>query len=196
MKQEERDTLRREVLAARNALPEEERSGKSDVIAETLMAHPSIFRADHVFCYMHYQSEVQTTGLIIALLGAGKTVSVPCTLKDENRLLAVRITDPFSQVVPGYCGIPEPVDRLVEEEQCAPESIDVVIVPGSVFDRHGGRMGYGGGFYDRFFSNGAAAALRIGVAFELQLVDRVPMEPHDQFMDLLVTEKEIYTCRR
>ena len=77
-----------------------------------------------------------------------------------------------------------------------PATIDTVLIPGSVFDPSGGRLGYGGGFYDRFLTEAAPRAIRLGVAFELQLVDQVPMEPHDQYMDILVTEQQIYDCRR
>jgi 5-formyltetrahydrofolate cyclo-ligase len=77
-----------------------------------------------------------------------------------------------------------------------PASIDTVLIPGSVFDVTGGRLGYGGGFYDRFLSNSAPQATRIGLAFSRQLVDRVPMEPHDQYMDFLVTEEQIFDCKR
>lgn len=77
-----------------------------------------------------------------------------------------------------------------------PASIDVVIIPGSVFDRQGGRLGYGGGYYDRFLAQAAPQALRVALAYELQLVDAIKLQPHDQLMDWLVTEKTSYHCRR
>ena len=191
----QRNTLRRDVLARRDGLSLHERTEKSALITTALLGHRKIIDAERVFTYMHFRSEVQTGDLISSFLAAGKTVTVPYTLKKESRLLAVRITDPEHQVKPGYCGIPEPLSHLVEQETCAPEEINVVIVPGSVFDRTGGRLGYGGGFYDRFLSREAPGAVRIGLAYELQLVDRVPVEAHDQFMDFLVTEDKLYDCR-
>ena len=69
--------------------------------------------------------------------------------------------------------------------------IDVVIVPGSAFDREGGRMGYGGGFYDAFLRRLRPEARRIGIGFEAQLVEHVPCEEHDLCVDLLVTEERV-----
>jgi 5-formyltetrahydrofolate cyclo-ligase len=108
-------------------------------------------------------------------------------------LLAVPITDPARQLQPGCYGILEPTSAQVVIE---PARLDLALVPGSVFDRCGARLGYGGGFYDRFLSQDAPQALRIGLSFEIQLVDQVPTEVHDQFMDILVTEEQLYDCRR
>ena len=192
----QRNTLRQKVLARRDGLSPHHRAEKSALITAALLGHQKIIDAERVFTYMHFRSEVQTGNLISLLLAAGKTVTIPYTLKEESRLLAVRITDPEHQVEPGYCGMPEPLPHLVEQETCVPNDINVVVVPGSVFDRTGGRLGYGGGYYDRFFSQEAPHAVRIGVAYELQLIDRVPVEAHDQFMDFLVTEDKIYICGR
>lgn len=192
----ERNTLRRNILTVRDRLSDHERAQKSASAVATILCHPLVVDASVMFTYVHFRSEVQTLDLIHSLLAAGKTVTVPHTLKEVSRLLAVRITDPESQLEPGYCGIPEPLPSLVEQEVCPPGDIDVVIVPGSVFDRKGGRLGYGGGFYDRFLSVDAPRAVRIGLAYELQLVERVPVEAHDQFMDFLVTEDKLYDCGR
>ena len=93
-------------------------------------------------------------------------------------------------LAPGFQGIPEPVfhpDRVF-----APEALDVVVLPGLLFDRNGNRLGYGGGYYDRFLATQAPQALRVGLAFARQLADApIPAEPHDMRLDMLVTEAEI-----
>ena len=94
-------------------------------------------------------------------------------------------TDPTTDLVPGRYDIPEPREGLAPVD---PAVIDVVIVPGSAFDRAGGRIGYGGGFYDGFLRRLRPAAPRIGIGFEAQLVERVPREAHDLCVDLVVTE--------
>lgn len=192
----DRIELRRTVLARRDGLAENQRRRKGSLITSSLLAMPELFEAATVFVYIHYRSEVPTRELILLLLARKKTVAVPCTVPANSRLLAVSITDPDSQVRPGYRGIPEPFPWLVETGTCKPEEIDAVIVPGSVFDRRGGRLGYGGGYYDRFLAFDAPRAVRIGPAYELQLIKRVPLEPHDQLMDFVVTEKAVYDCRR
>ena len=72
----------------------------------------------------------------------------------------------------------------------------MVVVPGSVFDRRCGRYGYGGGYFDRFLSIEAPQALRIGLAFSLQVLPEIPLKTHDQRMDIIVTENEILRCNR
>lgn len=196
MNTQNRNSWRHRILAERDRLSPAELVEKSGRITKGLFSVEETMAADVFFIYLHFRSEVQTTDIVRRCLAKGKTVTVPLTLANESRLLAVRITDPQNQLEPGYCTIPEPIQSLVPKSVLDPAKIDVVIVPGSVFDRFGGRLGYGGGYYDRFLDREAANALRIGLAYELQLVDQVPLEPHDQLMDFIVTEKKIYDCRR
>jgi len=182
---EERTALRTNILATRNSLPAEERQRKSRVITERLLALPEFGASRSVFTYVSFRSEVETLSLIAHCLQKGVTVSVPLTLPAEHRLLAHAITDMNQDLGPGYCGIPEPRTTLPLVD---PASIEVVVVPGSVFDAKGGRLGYGGGYYDRFLHNAAPQALRIGLAFDLQVVAAVPLESHDQQLDYLITE--------
>ena len=116
-----------------------------------------------------------------------KIVAVPYTDVKRRALLSFMIGNPEKDLRPGYCTIPEP--DPARATLVPPEKIDIAVIPGSVFDIYGGRLGYGGGYYDRFLVNDAPQALRIGFAFEQQLVDRVPLEPHDQPLDILITEK-------
>lgn len=189
----DRRCLRADMLAARDRLNPASRAEKNRRIAALLTEHPTALAAAHVFVYVHFRSEVETLPLIEHFLAAGKTVSVPLTLRKEGRLLAVRITDPASQLRPGCFGILEP-DK--EQRAVNPAGIDLALIPGSVFDRRGGRLGYGGGFYDRFLSQNAPQALRAALAYAMQLVEQVPLEAHDQLMDILVTEEQLYDCRR
>jgi 5-formyltetrahydrofolate cyclo-ligase len=192
----ERKKLRNRILADRSALSPGERVAKSTRICRKLLDLDRVRRAATIFTYMDFRSEVQTREIISGCLADGKTVMVPLTLHTEQRLLAVQITDPHADISPGYCGIPEPAKELLHTSVCDPATIDVVFVPGSVFDCSGGRLGYGGGYYDRFLSQESPKAFRVGLAFEMQLVDRVPVQPHDQFMDMVITEEKIYDCRR
>ncbi|WP_417915474.1 5-formyltetrahydrofolate cyclo-ligase [Candidatus Electronema sp. JM] len=190
-------TLRRAMLAAREQIAPASRAEKSRRIYSLLLAQPEVTAAAHVFVYVHFRSEVETLPLLEHFLAAGKTVSVPLTLRKEKRLLAVRITEPDSQLAPGCFGILEPTAAQAEQAAVNPAEIDLAVVPGSVFDRLGGRLGYGGGYYDRFLNQDAPQALRAALAYELQLADHaVPLEAHDQLMDILVTEEQCYDCRR
>ena len=75
------------------------------------------------------------------------------------------------------------------------EQVEVIVLPGSVFDEQGGRLGYGGGYYDRFIALQAPQAKRIGLAFEMQIEKQLPLQPHDQKLHLIITEKRIIDCR-
>ncbi len=192
----DRGELRKTILARRDRLSADEQADRSRRVVTRLSAMEEIRGATHLFVYVSFRSEVQTREFIHQCLAEGKTVSVPVTQVETSSLLAVRITDPGSQLRPGYCGIPEPTAAWADANRVDPATIDVVIVPGSVFDPRGGRLGYGGGYYDRFLSGQTPGALRAALAYDLQVVDQVPLEPHDRRMDRIVTETTIYRCRR
>jgi 5-formyltetrahydrofolate cyclo-ligase len=188
--QQTRNDLRRKTLQARDELSSASRHCKSVALIDLLRQLPPFALAEHIFTYINFRSEVETLSLVEQCLTAGKVISVPLTLINESRLLACKLTDPESELRPGYCQIPEPDPALALAVN--PSDIEVVILPGSVFDEHGGRLGYGGGYYDRFLANDAPQALRIGVAFEMQISGKkLPLLPHDKMLHYLVTEKRI-----
>ncbi len=168
----------------------------SKKIIEQLVTLPIFQEKNRFFIYCSYRSEVETTLLLNNCLLKGKTVAVPLSVPEQSRLLAVAITDPAQDLFSGFRGIPEPIPSLVERRLLSPESIDVVIVPGVVFARPGYRLGYGGGYYDRFLAQSAPQSYRIGLAFSLQLVDDIPVLPHDIPMDMVISEKEVIRCSR
>lgn len=186
-KEFERAALRKEMLTLRDALPD--RTGRSGKIVESLLGLKAFVAAKTVFSYVHFRSEVETLGLIRICLERGVRVAVPITLVNEKRLVPYLITDPDTDLRPGYCQIPEPAVEHLRELPAA--EIDAVIVPGSVFDLAGGRLGYGGGYYDRFLAVDAPGAIRIGLAFEAQVLERLPLLPHDQRLHYLVTESRV-----
>lgn len=190
------NTVRETILARRDCLSSQEQTRKSQKIISLLNEVPEVRQARTLFVYVQFRSEVQTLPFIRKCIQAGKTVTVPVTLVEEKKLPAVRITDPDRELRPGYCGIPEPGPELVQTGEIDPGTIDVVVVPGSVFDRRGGRLGYGGGYYDRFLVDAAPRAVRVALAYELQLVDFLELQPHDQLMDWLITEENRYSWTR
>lgn len=179
--------LRKQILAARNNMEPEAIRSKSRKICETLLDLEPVKACSTIFLYVSFRSEVYTIDLLDELLQLGKNVCVPITYVEEKRLDAIRITDPDSQLIPGYCNIPEPAPEIRTSHLVHPQDIDVVILPGSVFDERCGRFGYGGGFYDRFVS-AIPRAWRIALAFDLQIVEKAPLQPHDELLDLVVTE--------
>ena len=185
----DRQSLRKNILAARDALPNPERTAKSNAIARQIWQLDAFAHCRAPFIYVHFRSEVETSELINQCLARHKEVSVPLTLTKTKRLDPYHLTNPEQQLTHGYCNIPEPDPEKADLFDAS--RIDVVILPGSVFDAKGGRLGYGGGYYDRFLADQAPQALRIGIAYELQLVEAVPLLPHDQRLDYLVTDERI-----
>jgi len=188
---ETRQKLRKQILAGRDRLTTGDRHAKSISIAEKVWSLPGMEGWKTLFVYVSFRSEVETLELIHRCLAQGKRVAVPLVDNARAAMIPLRITDPEQDLKPGYYGIPEPDPQ--KTDLVAGQEIDAVILPGSVFDTGGGRLGYGGGYYDRFLVNDAPQACRIGLAFEMQLVEAVPLEPHDQCLDYLVTEKRIIT---
>jgi 5-formyltetrahydrofolate cyclo-ligase len=142
--------------------------------------------------YASYASEVRTQELVGWALEHGKDVVLPKVRREPKGLLVFKVRAPHEQLRPGPRGIPEPMP-----ERCAPVDIgeiNFVVAPGVAFDGRGVRLGQGGGYYDRFL-----ARLRrrpdhppvAGAAFELQIVERVPAEPHDARVDMIVTEERV-----
>lgn len=187
----ESSLLRRKILAARDNLSPCDRHTKSLNIIKKILLLEEVRDREILFIYVDFRSEVETHFLIAELLRQGKKVVVPVTLVKEKRLLPVAIRDMKKDLVPGYCSIPEPRIELRKNQIIAAGEIETIILPGSVFDEQGGRLGYGGGYYDRFMACDAPLARRVGLAFELQVVDQLTLQAHDEMLDRVVTEKRM-----
>ncbi len=187
----ESKNLRRHLLQERDDLSKNDQLQFSERITEKSLLLPQLIEAKTVFIYMNFRSEVITEFFIKQLLQMGKRVVLPVTLTREKELLPVYIADIQKDLAPGYASIPEPVAGIRKSQRVAPETIDIIFLPGSVFDERGGRMGYGGGYYDRFVSQRTPQALRVGLGFELQVVEKAPLQSHDELLDLVITEKRI-----
>lgn len=140
---------------------------------------------------MHIRDEVRTADLVTQALQTGKKVVVPYCVGDDLKLFLLADRAELSA---GTLGIPEPKESLRSraERQVAPEELDLLAVPGLAFDRSGGRVGHGRGYFDRLLRHLRPDACSIGLAFECQLFDWVPMDSHDVPLDGIVTEERIY----
>ncbi len=186
--------LRKSKLAERDGVPATLRAEKSTLMAIHLNGLEVYNQALSILYFMNFRSEIETLPLIEQMLAGEKIVALPLTIMKPPSLHIYKVSDLHRDLQAGYQNIPEPNPSVCPELD--PAELDVVIVPGSVFDKRGGRMGYGGGYYDRFLADSAPQATRIGVCFELQMVDAVPLAPHDQLLDFIVTEDCVYECFR
>lgn len=181
--------LRRDALAARDAEPD--RSAKSRLAGERLRALEAYRTARIVCWYVGVKSEVATLPLLARALAEGKRTVVPACEGDELRLVEIVSLD---ELVPARFGLYEPEAALCAAtgRWCPPERVDLFVVPGVAFDRSGGRIGYGRGFYDRLLVHARPDAAIVGLAFECQLVASVPVEPTDVPVQRVVTEEAVY----
>lgn len=168
----------------------------SRVICDRVIANPVYRQAETVMWYSHCRSEVRTRAALLRELTTAKRIVVPYCTKDRHghNKLGLWWLEQGSELVPGMWGILEPPKQRWQEtdKAIAAEQLDCVVVPGVAFDRNGGRLGNGGGYYDRLLSGVRVDTLLIGVCFESQLVKQVVSEEHDVTMDRVITEKADY----
>ncbi|MDN5344787.1 MAG: 5-formyltetrahydrofolate cyclo-ligase [Clostridia bacterium] len=181
--------LRQEIIARRDALAEGVRQARSEIIVQKVLALPAWQQAAIVMSYVSFGSEVATPPLIEAALAGGKRATVPLCVREGRQLIAAEILHFPADLQPGTWGILEPRPERVRP--LAPELIDLVIVPGVAFDRDGNRLGYGGGYYDRFLATLRPGATTIALAFREQLVPDVYPEAHDRPVQIVITDVEI-----
>ena len=184
-----RCSLRSLARKGRDALAGSERGRASAQITRSVCALTEIVQAKSILLYSAFRSEVDTDELCKALLHDGKTVCVPLAKPVEKDIVPIVVDKEDFPLQPGYHGIPEP--KWCAGKVFTAQNLDIVVVPGLLFDSRGNRLGYGGGFYDRFLANKAPQALRVGLAYSCQLADSIPAHRHDMRMDILVTELDV-----
>lgn len=175
---EQKKMLRKEILARRAALTEPERERGKFLITERILGHQWYYLSDTVLGFVSYGSEICTTEILENALRDGKRVYVPRVEGQEMCFYRIRS---LTELQEGYKGIREP-EGTTERYVFEPEDADrcLLLMPGSVFDPYGNRLGYGGGFYDRFLADKEALRLRsIGIGFRCQQVENVPVEETD-----------------
>jgi len=175
--------LRRDCCAKRNSLDAASRDAAADNIRAKLLDLDAVRDAKTWFVYVSSASEVGTHELIRTLLALGYTVAVPRIVSSESMI--ARQLHAWEDLHLGEFGIlaPPPGDSFSG-------TIDVCICPGVAFTTRGERLGAGGGFYDRYLA-AHPPRLAIGLAFECQLVQQLPLELHDRRMDFVITEKRV-----
>jgi 5-formyltetrahydrofolate cyclo-ligase len=175
--------------ARKNRVAQKDKEAVSRRICERFMALPAYQSARTVMWYVDAGSEVRTRHTIPEALGHGKRVVVPWCVIETNTLELFHLAD-MSELVEGAYKILEPKTELrhLPHKVVRPEELDIVMVPGTAFDLRGGRMGQGKGYYDRLLSTARKNAPLVGMAFDCQIFDEIPVAPHDVFMDVVLTE--------
>jgi 5-formyltetrahydrofolate cyclo-ligase len=179
-----KNSIRKVLRQKKEAMLPEERLEKSKRICRHLMR---IIRNDEtVMVYTSKEMEVNTKPLITALFRQKNPVVVPVIVREDVSLRLSYLRD-FSALVPSTFGVPEPIGS---EIPALAEDIDTIVLPMLGFDRKGGRIGYGAGYYDRFLSKHPDLR-KIGIAYTCQEVENLPVDENDMPMDVIITEDGI-----
>jgi 5-formyltetrahydrofolate cyclo-ligase len=185
---EAKAALRERMRRVRAGIPPAERARRGTLIEANLFDLPEIAGAHTVLLFYSFGSEVATGEMAARVLAAGKRLFLPYLEGGAMEAAEIRSDE---ELIPSGYGPREPGRRVAVD----PAEIDVVVTPGLAFDRRGHRLGYGGGHYDRYLTRLGPGAARVGVGFSGQVMDRVPDEPGDQPVDLVVTDEQVIDCR-
>jgi 5-formyltetrahydrofolate cyclo-ligase len=184
--------IREEAHARRNALPNKDELSR--VICERLVTLPEYQAARTVLYYVDVRSEVRTRDYLATALRHDKRIVVPYCVEGELELFHLTSMD---ELAVGMYRIlePKPELRALPEKRVGVEELDLIVVPGVAFDREGGRMGHGKGYYDKLLEHARPDTPLVALAFECQLFPRIPMDAHDISMDQVITEAAVYAGR-
>lgn len=168
--------IRREVLKRRDALSEEERRRGAVLLTEKILGHQWFYRAEDFLCFASYGSEISTWDILEEAIRLGKKVYVPKVTREREAEMSFYRIASTEELARGYRGIPEPAGDTCEYVYM-PERTErtLMLMPGAAFDRFRNRIGYGGGFYDRFLADKELLQLRtIAVGYQCQLLEELP----------------------
>ena len=174
--------LRREITAQIKAISPEQRADASRQACLLLEKQPIWERAKTIFFYAPLPEELDIWPLLRDSVAAGKTVSLPRFDEATQRYVACQVEDLARDLGDGQFGIREPEGHCVA---VPPNRLDLILVPGVAFDLHGRRLGRGKGFYDQLLAS--VRGTTCGVAFDEQIVEAVPVEPHDVHLNCILT---------
>ena len=178
----DKSEVRKQMRALKRALTPEEKQRRSDTVMQRVEQTQQFREAKVVLLYWSMADEVQTHAFVDKWF-RDKVLLLPCVQGDD--LVLRQYTGPECMVAGEQFGIGEPTGEVWTDL----DAVDFIIVPGVAFDRKGNRMGRGRGFYDRLLKS-TPHALKFGVAYNFQLMEAIPVEPHDVPMDRVIAENQ------
>ena len=203
MDKKDKKEIRREVTEKKNKLTKEQVTEWSLQLKEKFCGLEEYKNAESIYFYLTFNKEVQTAPMIRRALADGKRVAVPVTLPSGNsfykdgrpkadymEFIYVSSMKQIEEFPLSSMGIPEPDQEIVirEPERVAEEKKVLILMPGLAFDKNGNRIGYGGGFYDKYLSSHPDTEFtKVALCFAFQIYDEIPTEPHDEKMDQILS---------
>jgi 5-formyltetrahydrofolate cyclo-ligase len=181
-----KDKMRRIMLEKRNSLSAADINTKSEAIQQRFAISDEFNYARILASYYPVGSEVRTQKIVNIALNSNRVVALPRTVGDHIKFYPILSN---SDLIVGKFGIREPSIPSDSCASCVSDNIDLLLVPGIVFDTSGYRIGYGYGYYDRFIARKKNSIVSVGLAYEFQVCEKVPRSDNDQKINVLITEK-------
>jgi 5-formyltetrahydrofolate cyclo-ligase len=175
--------LRKKILEMRDQQKPADRALWDDIVYNKFIGSEYYRNSKVIFIFVSFRSEVDTHRIIRKALEDGKVVGVPKVVSKKEGMKVFRI-DSISDLEAGYFGVLEPKEGC---RSIPAEEIDLIVMPGAAFDRVGGRIGYGGGFYDRYLADMGADVKKIALAYRMQVLEKVPMDENDMRVGSIIT---------
>ena len=180
--------IRREIIAKRDLI--KNKSELDEKIEEKLRNNEIYKNSKNIFIYLGFGSEINTIKYVEDFLNEGKKIIIPYTDMKNKVMYGIEVNT-LDGLKKNKFGILEPTDTSKIFNK---EDIDLVIMPGVAFDRSGNRIGYGGGYYDKFLCEMSSDIPTIALAYNIQILEEVPSEKHDIKVGMVITEKETIKC--
>lgn len=183
-----KDNIRKRMLIKRKQIDPKRKTQWDEKIYNAIIQDRDYINSETVFLFHSFNYEIETRKLIEHALNASKRVYIPRVEGPVMRIYQIR---DLSNLVKNSMGILEPGDLSKPFDE---ERIDFILMPGLAFDKKGGRIGYGGGFYDRFLMSLESLddISKVAIAYDFQVIDYVPMSKHDIPVDRIITERGTY----
>lgn len=184
--------LRQQIRTQLGKMTDQQRSEASQKACKTLIDMPEFQNANTIMAFLSLPHEIDTAPFILYAWQHSKMVAVPKISWQQRHMMPVQITSLETGIATEAGGLRNPVIGV----PVPLEDIDLIIAPGLAFDNNGNRLGRGGSYYDRFFSNERLRAIKCGFSFAEQIVETVPTFEHDKPVDMLVTEQGVIRFKK
>lgn len=188
--QEKKQEIRAEVADALARISSEKMAEKLGRIEQRLFDFANFMESRIPLLYVALENEVNTDSILKRCLGQGNKVLVlPGFKPEKRRMVFFKVDDPDAELHPGPRGVLEPDPGKCKKVPV--DRVDIAVIPALALDEKGGRIGSGQGYYDRLIPDLAPTARKVALALECQIVGQIPMESHDRYVDIIITESRI-----
>ena len=176
--------IRKEILEKLHNIDKEEKKKRVGMLKQKLFLLTEYKKAKCIMFYVSKHYEIDTHEMIDESITAGKKVVVPITIKEEKTLKLSELRDRQKELIRAHYGIHQPGEKHIKPVPL--DEVDLMVIPGIAFDRCGHRLGHGGGYFDRFLHKAPPTLVKVGLAFDFQMVNELPRHDTDIPVDMIL----------